>query len=62
MLNNANGFKKIYIATGYTDLRRGMEGLAAIIRFQFNLDRMIKIHCFSSAETDGPHQRASVGR
>lgn len=38
MLNDACGFKKVYIATGYTDLRRGMEGLAGIIRFQFNLD------------------------
>lgn len=38
MLNNASGFKKVYIATGYSDLRRGMEGLANIIRFQFQLD------------------------
>ena len=38
MLNDSQGFKKVYIATGYTDLRRGMEGLAAIIRFQFELD------------------------
>lgn len=38
MLNDGYGFKKVYLATGYTDLRRGMEGLAAIIRFQFNLD------------------------
>ena len=38
MLNDAKGFKKVYLAAGYTDLRRGMEGLAAIIRFQFDLD------------------------
>lgn len=38
MLNDSQGFKKVYLATGYTDLRRGMEGLAAIIRFQFELD------------------------
>ena len=38
MLNEGYGFKKVYLATGYPDLRRGMEGLAAIIRFQFNLD------------------------
>ena len=38
MLNDATGFKKVYIACGTTDLRRGIEGLAAIIRFQFQLD------------------------
>lgn len=38
MLNNATGFKKIYLALGYTDLRRGIDGLASIIRFQFELD------------------------
>ena len=38
MLNDAAGFKKIFIATGFTDLRRGMEGLANIVRFQFDLD------------------------
>ena len=38
MLNDASGFQKIYHATGYTDLRRGMEGLANIIRFHFHLD------------------------
>ena len=38
MLNDASGFQKIYLATGYTDLRRGMEGLANIIRFRFHLD------------------------
>lgn len=38
MLKEGIGFKKVYLATGYTDLRRGIEGLAGIIRFQFNLD------------------------
>lgn len=38
MLNDGKDFKKIYLATGYTDLCRGIEGLAGIIRFQFELD------------------------
>lgn len=38
MFNDARGFKKIYLATGYTDLRRGIDGLASIIRYQFQLD------------------------
>ena len=38
MLNNASCFKKVFIATGYSDLRRGLESLSNIIRFQFHLD------------------------
>lgn len=32
MLNDATGLKKIYLAAGYTDLRRGIDGLATMIR------------------------------
>ena len=38
MLNDAAGLKKIYLAAGYTDLRRGIDGLATMIRFRFQLD------------------------
>lgn len=37
MLNNASGFKRIFLAAGFTDLRRGIDGLAGIIQFQFEL-------------------------
>lgn len=38
MLNDAVGFKHVYIACGYTDLRRGMDTLAAMIKNDFHLD------------------------
>lgn len=38
MLNDASRFTKVYLACGYTDLRRGIEGLASIIKFNFQLD------------------------
>lgn len=38
MLNDAAGFEHIYIKCGYTDLRRGIDGLASIVEKQFDLD------------------------
>lgn len=38
MFNGATGFDRIYIACGYTDLRRGIDGLAGIIQNEFHLD------------------------
>lgn len=37
MLNNFHP-KKIYLATGYTDLRKGIDGLAGMVQEQFQLD------------------------
>ncbi len=46
--------KKVYIATGFTDLRRGIDGLARIIRFQFHLDPYDKntLFLFCGKRTD----------
>ena len=38
MLKNFTGAEKLYIACGYTDLRKGIDGLAAIAEKSFNLD------------------------
>ena len=38
MLKDATGFKKIYIAAVKTNLRKGMDSLAAIVSLQFELD------------------------
>lgn len=54
MFNDAQGFSKIYIACGKTDLRRGIDGLASIIKFQFNLDPFQKnvLFLFCGTRTD----------
>lgn len=38
MLNDATSFKRIFIACGYTDLRCGIDGLAATIKNDFHMD------------------------
>lgn len=38
MLNDFTGADKVYIACGYTDLRKGIDGLATMVQQQFQLD------------------------
>ena len=38
MLNDVRGIDHLYIAVGYTDLRRGIDGLSSIIQKTFHLD------------------------
>ena len=38
MLSDFSGADRVYVACGYTDLRRGIDGLATIVQQQFELD------------------------
>ena len=38
MPSDFTGADKVFIACGYTDLRRGIDGLASIVQQQFSLD------------------------
>lgn len=38
MLNDETGFSHIYLCTGYTDFRNGIDGLIAIVNGTFGLD------------------------
>ena len=38
MLKDFNGSKHIYIACGYTDLRKGIDGLSLLVQQNFALD------------------------
>ena len=48
MLNDFNSSCAVYIACGYTDLRRGIDGLASIVQEQFQMDpfqRVLYLFC-----------------
>ena len=38
MLSDFTGADRVYLAVGYTDLRKGIDGLAALVQRQFELD------------------------
>lgn len=38
MLRGFIGAEKVYVACGYTDLRKGIDGLAVMVQEQFKLD------------------------
>ena len=53
MLNDADasGFKKVYLAMGFTELRRGIDGLAQVLSdFNSTWILMIKTHCVCFVE------------
>ena len=54
MLNDAKGFRRIMIACGKTDLRRGIDGLVAIVQEQFQMDPGEKdvLFLFCGTKTD----------
>ena len=56
------GMKKehIYIVCGHTDMRKSIDGLAAIIQCQFSLDLYQSVSVLRKAER--PDERIAVGR
>ena len=38
MLKDGTGFERVVLATGRTDLRRGIDGLVSVIRLNYNQD------------------------
>ena len=53
MLNDINGVEHIYIAVGYTDLRRGIDGLRTLVEQTFSLDPyQICLFLFCGRRTD----------
>ena len=57
MLNDFTGADQVYIACGYTDLRKGIDGLARLVQQQFELDpfsnTLFVIYCVSTVFING---------
>ena len=49
MLKEIASVSQVYLVTGYTDLRLGIDGLAAIVQGKLELAHTAE-HCFCSAE------------
>ena len=54
MLNDLQGMKHVYIACGYTDLRKGIDSLVEIVKLNFNLNPFEEgnLYLFCGRRTD----------
>ena len=41
MLKDATGFNHIYLATGYTDMRKGIDGMLMVIKGEFGINPLL---------------------
>ena len=58
MLSDFTGAEKVYVACGYTDIRKGIDGLAAMVQQEFELDPFTN----TLAADGGTESRACTGR
>ena len=57
MLNDLPAGQQVYLITGYTDLRRSIDGLASIVQGQLNLDPFsTALFLFCGRRRDRMHQ------
>ena len=62
MLNDFTGADKVYIACGYTDLRKGIDGLARLVQQQFELDPFTNTLFFVLRTAAGSDQGLVLGK
>lgn len=61
MLDELYGVAKIYLVSGYTDMRRSIDGLMAIVRYIYELDPIhIAIPYSCSVENDATDRRPCI--
>ena len=62
MLNDFTGADKVYIACGYTDLRKGIDGLARLVQQQFELDPFTNTLFLFCGRRRDPYQGLVLGK
>ena len=62
MLGDISGLEKIYIACGYTDMRKSIDGLCAVIEGQLKMDPSSVLSSFSVEEDGTGSKLCSVNR
>ena len=50
MLEDAGGIRRVMLACGFVDLRKGIDGLAQVIGSQYNMNPLNKEPFFCSVE------------
>ncbi len=62
MLIDFTGADRMYIACGYTDLRRGIDGLASLVQQQFSAGPFHQHTVSVLRQTSGSYQSFILGR